>query len=278
VLRLVTIPISHYCEKARWALERAGMEYREERHVQGVHQLAARRAGGGITVPVLVTPEGAIGESGEILAWVDERLDPELRLFPAERAERAEALALCRRLDEQLGPSGRRLMYVNMFGLRDRLLSFNNVGVPAWEDRAIRLAWPLLVRYAGRVLAITPGVEQEDERVVWREMDHVASLLQDGRPYLSGERFGAADLTFAALAAPVIVSPDYGTPLPQPETLPARIAALVARAREHPAGRFALRLIAEQRRARPLPASCAPSSALAEGTVSPERDVAARGA
>jgi glutathione S-transferase len=33
VLRLVTIPISHYCEKARWSLERAGLEYREERHV-----------------------------------------------------------------------------------------------------------------------------------------------------------------------------------------------------------------------------------------------------
>src|SRR5438270_7830337 len=57
-LRLITIPISHYCEKVRWALERAGMAYREERHVQGVHRLAARRAGGGITVPVLVTPEG----------------------------------------------------------------------------------------------------------------------------------------------------------------------------------------------------------------------------
>jgi hypothetical protein len=24
VLRLITIPISHYCEKARWALEHAG--------------------------------------------------------------------------------------------------------------------------------------------------------------------------------------------------------------------------------------------------------------
>ena len=44
--RLVTIPISHYCEKARWALERAGIGYREEPHVQGIHQLAARRAGG----------------------------------------------------------------------------------------------------------------------------------------------------------------------------------------------------------------------------------------
>ena len=44
--RLVTIPISHYCEKARWALERAALDYREERHVQGVHQFASRRAGG----------------------------------------------------------------------------------------------------------------------------------------------------------------------------------------------------------------------------------------
>jgi glutathione S-transferase len=255
VLRLVTIPISHYCEKARWALERAGVAYREERHVQGVHQLAARRAGGGITVPVLVTPSGAIGESGEILAWADEQIEPELRLFPAERSERADVLALCRRLDEQLGPSGRRLMYVHMFGMRSLLLDFNNAGVPAWEDRAIRLGWPLLVRYARRVLAITPGVEQEDERVVWREMDHVASLLQDGRPYLSGERFGAADLTFAALAAPVIVSPDYGTPLPQPPELPPAIAARVVRGREHPAGRFALRLIAEHRHARALPAA-----------------------
>ena len=26
--RLITIPISHYCEKARWALERAEIPYR----------------------------------------------------------------------------------------------------------------------------------------------------------------------------------------------------------------------------------------------------------
>ncbi len=61
VLRLITIPISHFCEKARWALDRAGIGYREERHVQGIHQIVARRAGGGSTVPVLITPDGALG-------------------------------------------------------------------------------------------------------------------------------------------------------------------------------------------------------------------------
>jgi glutathione S-transferase len=249
VLRLVTIPISHYCEKARWALERAGLPYREERHVQGIHRLAARRAGGGKTVPVLVTPQGAIGESAEILAWIDARTEPELRLFAAAGEERRELEALCRRLDEQLGPCGRRLMYVNMLPQRELLLRFNNAGVPGWEDRAIRWGWPVIVWFASRVMEITPGVEVEDERVVWRELDFVAGLLQDGRRYLSGDRFGAADLTFAALAAAVIASPDYGVPLPQPEMLPPATAALVRQAREHPAGAFALRLIAEHRRA-----------------------------
>jgi glutathione S-transferase len=248
LLRLVTIPISHYCEKARWALERAGMPYREERHVQGIHRLAARRAGGGVTVPVLVTPEGAIGESQEILLWVDERLPAERRLFVSDLDARDRLDMLCRRLDERLGPSGRRLMYVHMLAERKLVLRFNDQGVPLWEDRALRLGWPLMRRFVARELGITPGVEHEDEVAVFEEFDFVASVLADGRPYLCGGRFGAADLTFAALSAAVILPPTYGVTLPQPDRLPHHTAALVERAREHPAGRFALSLFAEHRR------------------------------
>lgn len=249
VLRLVTIPISHYCEKARWALERARMPYREERHVQVIHRLAARRAGGGDTVPVLVTPDRVLGDSAEILDWVDERTPEEHRLFPAQPTARREMRALCLRLDERLGPSGRRLMYVHMLSQRELMLSFNNQGIPRWEDRVSRLGWPLIERLVARVLDIRPGVEIEDEETVWRELDFVADLLADGRPYLCGERFSAADLTFASLAAPALAPPDYGVPLPPLESMAAPTAALVARAREHPAGRHALKVIAEQRRA-----------------------------
>jgi glutathione S-transferase len=248
VLRLITIPISHYCEKARWALERAGIPYREERHVQGVHRVAARRAGGGDTVPVLVTSECVLSESEDILTWVDESMPAEERLFPADPAERVEVQALCRRLDERLGPTGRRLMYTNMLGQRKLMLRFNNQGVPAWEDRLLRAGWPVIIRWAKRELGIRPGIEVEDEAAVWREFDFVAELLADGRPYLCGNRFGAADLTFAALSASMIVPPVYGVPLPQPDILPAHIAALVRRAREHPAGRYALSMFEERRR------------------------------
>jgi glutathione S-transferase len=252
VLRLVTIPISHYCEKARWALERAGMPYREERHVQGVHQVLARRAGGGMTVPVLVTSDGAIGDSAEILAWVDERTPVEHRLFPAEPAAREEVERVCRRLDDELGPRGRRLMYIHMLPQRKLALRFNNEGVPRWEDRAIRYGWPFAQGFVKRVLGIRPGIEVEDEAVVWRELDFVADLLRDGRPYLCGERFGAADLTFAALSASIVVPPGYGIPLPQPDVLAPDMAALVERARAHPAGRYALTLYAEHRQERAL--------------------------
>jgi glutathione S-transferase len=258
VLRLVTIPISHFCEKARWALDRAGIQYREERHVQLVHRIAARRAGGGRTVPVLVTPEGSLRESDEILAWVDERTPPERRLFPSDASERAPVEGLCRRLDERLGPPGRRLIYVHMLRQRELMVRFNNQGVPAWEDRALRVAWPLAVREMKRQLGIGAGTAEEAEAAVWRELDDVAELLADGREFLCGDRFGAADLTFAALAAAVVVPPVYGVPLPQSDVLRPETAALVERARAHPAGAYAMRMFAEQRGAAVASAARAP--------------------
>jgi glutathione S-transferase len=242
VLRLITIPISHYCEKARWALERAGFAYREERHIQLVHRFYARHAGGGATVPVLVTPDGALGDSALILDWVDERTPAEHRLLPAAGPERDETSALCARFDAVLGPRGRRLIYVHMLDQPQIMLDYNNQGVPRWEDRAIRTGWPVMVRAARRALDISPGVESDDEAAVWAEFDFVAQRLADGRPYLCGERFGAADLTFAALSAPVIGPHEYGVALPELSMLAPETASLFTRAREHPAGRYAISL------------------------------------
>jgi glutathione S-transferase len=244
---LITIPISHYCEKARWALDRAGLRYSERRHVQGIHRVVARRAGGGNTVPVLVAGSEVLSESEQILAWADRRVPEQQRLFAADPAERESELALCRRFDERLGPRGRRLMYAHMLRQRRLALQFNNQGVPRWEARVVRWGWPAITRLISRVLAITPGIEVEDAAAVTAELDHVAQLLADGRPYLLGERFGAADLTFGALAASVLVPPQYGVTLPQPEAMAPATAALVRGFREHPAGRFAMQLFARHR-------------------------------
>jgi glutathione S-transferase len=248
VRRLVTIPISHYCEKARWALERAGVGYVEERHVQGVHQIAARRAGGGSTVPVLVAPEGVLAESEEILLYADERLPEESRLFPADPALRREVDELSRWLDAGLGPDGRRLMYTLMLPHKRLMLLYNNQGVPAWEARFLIASWPVVKRWAGRHLGIGRDTAREDEANSRRAFEVIAERLSDGRPYLCGDRFTAADVTFAALSAALTVPPEYGVTLPQPEVLPEPIARLIRTFREHPAGSYALRIFREERR------------------------------
>jgi glutathione S-transferase len=239
--RLVTIPISHYCEKARWALERAGLTYREERHVQGVHMLASRRAGGRGTTPVLVTEHGTFAGSEWIVRYADLHLEPQDRLFTGD----PEVEALSRRLDAGLGPDGRRLIYAHMLPRPELMLAYNNQGVPAWEAKALSAFYALAHRWARRRLEIK-SLDDDRARVL-AEFDAIAALLADGRPYLTGERFTAADLTFACLAAAVVVPPEYGVELPQPDQLPAPVREDIERFRAHPAGAYALELFANLR-------------------------------
>jgi glutathione S-transferase len=240
--RLITIPISHYCEKARWALDRAGIAYREERHVQVVHRVASRRAGGGGTVPVLVTAEGAFTQSADILAYADRR---GARLYPD--ALRGEVMALERDFDTDLGPEGRRWMYFYVLPRKDLGVAYNCTGVPAWERRAFPLMLGAMSGYVRHLFAIGPETGRQAGEAVQRTFDAVAARLDDGRPYLCGDAFTAADLAFAALAAPVVIPPEYGVPLPAVEELPPDMAAAVLAFRAHRAGAFACRLFAEER-------------------------------
>jgi len=245
--RLITIPISHYCEKARWALDRAGLAYREERHVQLVHRVASRRAGGGGTVPVLVTADGVFAQSADILAYADRRSEPGARLYPEDPERRAEVVALERDFDADLGPQGRRWMYFHILPERDLGRAYNCAGVPAWERRAFPLMLGVMSGYVRHLFAIGPETGTEAAAAVQRTFDAVAARLDDGRRYLCGDAFTAADLAFAALAAPVLVPPEYGVPLPQPDELPRDMAAGVRAFRAHPAGAYACRLFREER-------------------------------
>ena len=114
----------------------------------------------------------------------------------------------------------------------------------------MRRLWPRR-RALGRAASSTsaPTRSSRTRRACCAAFDAIADRLADGRPYLCGERFTAADLTFAALAAAVVVPPEYGTPLPQPDELPEPVARDVAAFRAHPAGAFALRMFREHRRA-----------------------------
>ena len=199
--RLITIYFSHYCEKARWALERARVPFVEEPHTPGISGFAAMFARGNKSVPVLVTRDAVLKESADIVRWAD----PTLHANDDEDVSR-----LCSTFDRALGPATRRVAYDRVLQLpTEQLGEVFSFGLSPWEadlGRTLAFAIAAMIR---KGLRVTPeGVERS--RVAIREtFTMVAQRLKDGRRYLCGDAFTAADLTFAALAAPVVAPDAY---------------------------------------------------------------------
>ena len=123
-------------------------------------------------------------------------------------------------------------------------------GTPRAERVAFRAGAPVVGVALRRYLDIDEAPRRRRPLPRRRGLRRRRPLLGDGRRFLLGDRFTAADLTFAALAAPMLVPAGYGSPLPPIEAMPDDLADEVRRLRAHPAGVFADRLYAEERRAR----------------------------
>ena len=243
--RLITMPHSHYVEKARWALDRTGVAYREEPHIPLLHRWATGRHGGG-SVPVLVHAGGSITDSTPIMQFADEACGGAV-LYPREPAARQAVDGLVRRFDDELGPHARRWAYAQLLGTPHLLRPMVSRGVPRLERWMLPLVMPVFMRLVPRAFRITPGSSERSLERVLLLFGEVAALLADGRRFMTGERFTAADLTFAALSSPVLLPEGSRTPYPTPEAVPPVMRADVLRLRDTPAGRFALRLFAEER-------------------------------
>jgi len=242
--RLITVSFSHYCEKARWGLERAGVPFREEPHLPMFHMVATRRVRARRTVPALVTGGRVLPDSSDILAHADGGSG---LLYPTDAALREEVLALEDRFDEVLGPHTRRLAY--HYALDDRKVALDLVRAegPLWQRRLIGPLFPLVKAVMKRAMRIDDaGVERSRRRI--DEVFADVSTRLDGRRFLVGDRFTAADLTFAALAAPVIVPDGYGARLPRIDEVSHAFQDTIGRLRATVAGQYALRMYATERR------------------------------
>jgi glutathione S-transferase len=248
-LRLITVSFSHFCEKARWALDRADLAYREESHVPMISWPATFGAGGGRTVPVLVAPDRVLPDSTDILRWVDEQSHAP-RLFP-HGDEGAEVARWEDDFDRGLGPASRRMVYAHVLARPELGRKLLGSAGGRWQRRVSDAIYPLLGGMIRRGLGVNPAGVLRSRHVVEDTFARVAERLAGGRRYLVGDRLTAADLTFAALATPVLApEPFVAAHLAELGEMPAELAAMVAHYRATPAGEFALRLYAEERQRR----------------------------
>jgi glutathione S-transferase len=243
---LITIPQSHFCEKARWALDRAKIPYREEAHLPMFHLPATLLRGGKQTVPVLKSRIGTFDDSTNVLHYVDSFLDEKQKLFPADGSK--DIARLENHFDEVLGPAGRIWVYWHLLPEKELSISIVENTVPAYQAKIGRALFGVVRAMMKRKMKLNAETAANGLEKVRDVFDEVGRLLADGRPFLTGDRFTAADLTFASLAAIVTLPAEYGGPLPTLENAPPKMQETVKELREYPAGKFVLKMFATQRR------------------------------
>jgi glutathione S-transferase len=203
------IPISHYSEKVRWALELKGVEHERRAPMPGAHMGIALALTGGrhATFPVLALDGKRIGDSTAIIAALEERF-PEPALYPSDPDERRRALELEDWFDEELGPYIRTFVF---HSFRSDPEMFDGV-VASMMPRPLR-SRPRVGGTFGRVftgLRFAAGSRRRSDQgreKTLAALDRLEDELGDG-DYLVGDRFTVADLTAAALFYGIAMPPE----------------------------------------------------------------------
>ena len=246
--RLITIPFSHYCEKARWALDATGVSYVEDKYLPMVHKIATRAAGGDM-VPVLVTRHGALKDSAKILAFCDDHAHShadERRIYPREPAPKAEVDALEKVFNDDLGPATRLYGYFHALPHVRDLASLVAPGMTRIQRVLFPFAVPLVAPLIRKGYRVNEKYAERARETIRRVFADVSARL-DGKKYLVGDRFGAADLTFAALSAPVLLPTGHPAWSDEVARVPEGLRALMTELRGTRAGEHVVRMYREHR-------------------------------
>jgi glutathione S-transferase len=220
------IPVSHFSEKARWALDYKAIDHVRRAPVPGSHIPIALWLTGGasVTFPLLQLEGRVIGDSTAIIAALEEHR-PEPPLYPADPAQRARALELEDFFDEELGPYARLLAFHELINEPELFAELAALTVQSPLVRMRRVTGA----YARAFTSLRYGAQRDDAAEAARAkiivaMDRLeAELEAAGGEYLVRGSFTVADLTAAALFYPV-VGPEQG-PVPAEAPTPPGLEA-----------------------------------------------------
>jgi len=215
-LILYQFPISHYCEKVRWALDYKGVPYEVRNLMPGQHVKVTKKLAAKSSVPVLVHDGKAIQGSEKIITYLDQQF-PERKLTPVNPQEMQAAMEWERYLDLELGVHVRRYAYQTLLQHPAIVVPMLAAGQSFWKRLYLRLIFGKLSKVMRKLMDINPASAEASKQRILAALERMDAAL-DGNKYLVGNRFSRADLTAAALLAPLFMPPQYG--LSWPKTTP----------------------------------------------------------
>ncbi len=242
---LIAIAISHYCEKVRWALDWLGIDYVEEDHAPPFHrQYTAPYEG--TSVPVLVINEQTLTDSQDILHYLD-TIAPNKQLYPQDPELRQQAETLEALFDKKLGVATRNWGYYYAIQQPWLVAIAWGKGTSWLEKIKCIVAFPVTAKVIKQRYNITFEGKETALQDIKEVFDIVNQKLNSGQQYLVGDRFSATDITFAALASPVIRPEHHPVYDAQLSKLPPEMVAVIEELRATPAGKLVMRMYREHR-------------------------------
>ena len=258
MVRLYTFFVSHFSEKARWALDYERIAYDERVLVPGPHQLLTRRVARRTEVPLLEHDGKFVQGSGAIIDYIADSLGG-TRLTATDPARRQQTLDTEKTLDKVFGRGVQQVLYSVLLKDRRTLVDLWSAGGPRWAGAFYALAFPAVARAVKRMYKTgdVDGVAKTKERfaTTFDELD--ATLAK--QPYFGGDAPNRIDITVASLLAPVCRAPEHRVKWPP---MPAELADFEATLRGRPTWNHVLRMYRDHRK---------PGARAANLTVGPSR-------
>ena len=215
-LMLHQFPISHYCEKVRWALDHKKLPYRLKNELPGPHLKRMKNIAPMSSVPVLRDGKTVVQGSANIISYLDETF-AQYSLTPASPAEREQAAQWEAFCDEEIGPHVRRFCYHTLLEHPNIVQPFFTQGAPFWGKWLVKAAYPKLQQVMRKAMAIREPEVTQSRQCLESALQRLYQEYQQ-RPYLVGDQFSRADLAAASLLAPLFMPEQYG--LAWPDTMP----------------------------------------------------------
>lgn len=229
---LYVFAISHYCEKARWALDHFGIRYRLKHTMPGINRWIAKKLGADSgSLPFLQTGNDVVAGSAAIIDWGEQHRDADKPGLNGNNP--AEVAAAEKRLDDITGVHIRRYYYSDaLFSEPASVRPIFSRDLPFIQKAAVTVGWSKIVPVMIKGMDLGEAQGLRSYHRLAAELDWLDGLLADGRPYLTGSTFTRADLTAASLLAPLVNPAKH--PTYAALSLPKRLAETISDWQDRP--------------------------------------------